>query len=84
MAYFSNRSCDFTKYFGHHNIIINLTFCAYFSQFLDSYLRFIGGDWAGGKYAECGCPGACVDYVNNNPAAFKEAYFEFGSIRVYT
>lgn len=25
-----------------------------------------------------------LDYVNNNPAAFKDAYFEFASAHVYT
>ncbi|KAJ3572976.1 hypothetical protein NP233_g2731 [Leucocoprinus birnbaumii] len=62
------RSCDIDDYFYEHTILINLTFC---------------GDWAGSVYGDSGCPGTCVDYVNNNPGAFKNAYFEFASIRVY-
>lgn len=67
-AYFPDTSCDLNKYFAENNIIINLTFC---------------GDWAGNAYTGTGCPSTCVDYVNNNPAAFTGAYFDIGSIRVY-
>ncbi|KIK40426.1 glycoside hydrolase family 16 protein [Suillus luteus UH-Slu-Lm8-n1] len=69
-AYFPNTHCDFSTHFGAHNIIINLTFC---------------GDWAGSSsvYANSGCPSTCVDYVNNNPSAFKNAYFEFNSLNIY-
>ncbi|KAF8650900.1 hypothetical protein AX16_005047 [Volvariella volvacea WC 439] len=42
------------------------------------------GDWAGAVYGSSGCPGSCVDYVNNNPAAFTDAYFDFQWIKVYT
>jgi len=37
VAYFSNESCDFAKFFDKHNIIINLTFCAYFSLLASLY-----------------------------------------------
>ncbi|KAG8761818.1 hypothetical protein FRC12_009311 [Ceratobasidium sp. 428] len=67
-AVFVDNSCDFNSHFGPENIIINLTFC---------------GDWAGGVYGNSGCPGSCVDYVNNNPAAFKNAYWDIASLRVY-
>ncbi|KAG2357156.1 glycoside hydrolase family 16 protein [Suillus spraguei] len=69
-AYFPDTDCDFSTHFGPHNIIINLTFC---------------GDWAGSSsvYAASGCPSTCVDYVNNNPSAFKNAYFEFNSLNIY-
>ncbi|TFY64735.1 hypothetical protein EVG20_g5848 [Dentipellis fragilis] len=69
-AYFPNTSCNFASHFGPHNIIINLTFC---------------GDWAGSSsvWASSGCPGTCVDYVNNRPADLKNAYFEFPWIKVY-
>ncbi|RXW14481.1 hypothetical protein EST38_g11372 [Candolleomyces aberdarensis] len=56
------------EHFAAHNIIINLTLC---------------GDWAGSVFGQSGCPGNCVDLVNNNPAAFKEAYFDFAAMRVY-
>ncbi|THH13545.1 hypothetical protein EW146_g6682 [Bondarzewia mesenterica] len=67
-AYFPNTDCNFSTHFGPHNIIINLTFC---------------GDWAGNAYSSSGCPSTCVDYVNNNPSAFTNAYFEFSWIKVY-
>ncbi|KAF9558460.1 glycoside hydrolase family 16 protein [Agrocybe pediades] len=67
-AFFPNTSCDFSQHFKEHNIIINLTLC---------------GDWAGQFFNQNGCPGQCADYVNNNPAAFRNAYFEFASMRVY-
>jgi len=68
VAYFPDTQCDFPSHFWEHAIIINLTFC---------------GDWAGGSYHESGCPSTCDDYVNNNPDAFSNAYFDFASIRVY-
>ncbi|KAF9520762.1 glycoside hydrolase family 16 protein [Hydnum rufescens UP504] len=71
MALFVNDSCDIASKFGPHNILINLTLC---------------GTWAGqpSVYSSAGCPGSCVDHVNNNPSAFTNAYFEFASLRVYT
>ncbi|KAF9567184.1 2 beta-glucanase [Agrocybe pediades] len=69
-AYFPNNSCSISSKFGPHNIIFDLTFC---------------GDWAGSSsvYAASGCPSTCVDYVNNNPSAFKNAYFDFASLKIY-
>ncbi|KAG8706067.1 hypothetical protein FRC11_008536 [Ceratobasidium sp. 423] len=67
-AAFVNTSCDINAKFGPNNIIINLTFC---------------GDWAGSVYSSSGCPSTCVDYVNNNPAAFKDAYWDIAALRVY-
>ncbi|KAJ7598964.1 glycoside hydrolase family 16 protein [Mycena floridula] len=69
-AYFPSTSCDIASHFGVHNIIINLTFC---------------GDWAGqaGIYAQSGCPSTCNDFVDNNPAAFSEAFFDFESLNIY-
>ncbi|PVG02130.1 hypothetical protein CPB86DRAFT_811635 [Serendipita vermifera] len=45
MALFPNTQCDLSSKFGANNVIINLTFC---------------GDWAGGVYANSGCPGSCI------------------------
>ncbi|OAX36221.1 glycoside hydrolase family 16 protein [Rhizopogon vinicolor AM-OR11-026] len=67
-AYFPDTDCDFPSHFGPHNIVINLTFC---------------GDWAGSVYPWSGCPSTCVDYVNDNPSAFDNAYFEFNSLNIY-
>ncbi|KAI0260952.1 2 beta-glucan [Gloeopeniophorella convolvens] len=67
-AYFPNTQCDIDSHFGPANIVINLTFC---------------GDWAGNVYGNSGCPSTCIDYVNNNPGAFSNAYFELDWIKVY-
>jgi len=67
-ANFPNTYCDIGKEFGPNNIIINLTFC---------------GGYANGTFSSDGCPGSCIDYVNNNPGDFVDAYWEFASLRVY-
>ncbi|KAJ3485120.1 hypothetical protein NLI96_g5177 [Meripilus lineatus] len=67
-AYFPDNSCDINDHFGWQNIIINLTLC---------------GDWAGAVYSSQGCPGSCVDFVNKNPAAFEDAYFDLQWLKVY-
>ncbi|GJE87869.1 glycoside hydrolase family 16 protein [Phanerochaete sordida] len=69
-ALFPNTSCDIGGHFDANNIIINLTFC---------------GDWAGQAsiYSSSGCPSTCVDYVNNNPGAFANAYWDIASVRVW-
>ncbi|EAW18996.1 putative GPI anchored endo-1,3(4)-beta-glucanase [Aspergillus fischeri NRRL 181] len=69
-------SCDFAERFKAQKFIIDTTFC---------------GDWAGNVFAESTCPmsdpsspmQSCVNYVAQNPAAFKEAYWEINSIKVY-
>ncbi|EGN97292.1 glycoside hydrolase family 16 protein [Serpula lacrymans var. lacrymans S7.3] len=70
-AYFPSTSCDISTMFDANNIIINLTFC---------------GSWAGkaATYSASGCPSDCISYVNANPSAFTNAYFEFNAINVYT
>ncbi|KAI0757797.1 laminarinase [Daedaleopsis nitida] len=68
-AFFPNTSCDIDEHFGPHNLIINLTLC---------------GDWAGAVYGADGCPGDCVSFVNNNPEAFTEAYFDIQWLKVYS
>ncbi|KAH7910214.1 glycoside hydrolase family 16 protein [Hygrophoropsis aurantiaca] len=69
-AYFPNTDCDLATHFDASNIIINLTFC---------------GGWAGDStvYTGSGCPSTCSDYVNANPKAFTDAYFQFTSINIY-
>ncbi|KAB5592242.1 Endo-1,3(4)-beta-glucanase [Ceratobasidium theobromae] len=69
-ASFVNTSCNIASKFGPENIIINLALC---------------GDWAGNPavYAGAGCPSTCVDHVNKNPAAFKNAYWDIAALRVY-
>jgi len=67
---FVNDQCDIPGHFKEHNIIINLTFC---------------GDWAGEyfTYLASGCPSTCNDFVDSNPDAFTDAYWDIRSIRVY-
>ncbi|RXW11593.1 hypothetical protein EST38_g14263 [Candolleomyces aberdarensis] len=55
-AFFPDTNCNMDQHFAAHNIIINLTLC---------------GDWAGSVFGRSGCPGNCVDLVNNNPVVFK-------------
>ncbi|CAH0026757.1 unnamed protein product [Clonostachys rhizophaga] len=65
--------CNIDSYFKEHNVIFTNTFC---------------GDWAGAVWnenAECSAlASTCVDYVSNNPAAFKDAYWLVNSVKVYT
>ncbi|KAI0246779.1 endo-beta-glucanase [Lactifluus subvellereus] len=69
-AHFPSTHCDISSHFGPASIIINIALC---------------GDWAGSDsaYASAGCPGSCIDFVNNNPSAFSDAFFEFSWIKVY-
>ncbi|KAG8994753.1 hypothetical protein FRB94_012586 [Tulasnella sp. JGI-2019a] len=66
-ANFVSTNCDFATHFGPHNIIINLTLC---------------GDWAGNVYPST-CPSTCIDHVNNDPAAFVDAYWDIASVKVF-
>ncbi|KAI0283803.1 hypothetical protein BC826DRAFT_1099451 [Russula brevipes] len=61
--------CDYEEYFDEHRMVFNLDFC---------------GGWAGQSYSQYGCPGTCVDFVNNNASAFIEAYWAINNLRVYT
>ncbi|KAI0820011.1 concanavalin A-like lectin/glucanase domain-containing protein [Trametes gibbosa] len=63
------EECDYDSHFDPHAFVFDLTFC---------------GDWAGSDYPNSGCPGTCDDYVNNNPQAFANAYWEINSLRFYT
>ncbi|QIX00598.1 hypothetical protein AMS68_006115 [Peltaster fructicola] len=74
VAHFSGSNCDFSKAFRQMQLIINIDAC---------------GDWAGQVWQSSGAAAAtgintCADYVKNHPEAFKEAYFEFLSLTVYT
>ncbi|EIN04087.1 glycoside hydrolase family 16 protein [Punctularia strigosozonata HHB-11173 SS5] len=67
-ALFSDTDCDISSKFGPNQIVINLTFC---------------GDWAGAVYQSQGCPDTCVDYVNNNPLYYQNAYFDLAWMNIY-
>ncbi|CCM05071.1 uncharacterized protein FIBRA_07277 [Fibroporia radiculosa] len=69
-AYFPmGADCNYETHFNAHQFVFDLTFC---------------GDWAGTDYTTTGCSGSCTDFVDNNPEAFTEAYWEVNSLRMYT
>jgi len=64
--------CDYDSHFNAQRIIFDLTFC---------------GDWAGTVWSQSSCASrasSCVDFVNNSPSSFSEAYWTINSLRVYT
>lgn len=71
-ASFPADQCGYDAHFGGgHIIVFDITFC---------------GDWAGGAFASSGCDqswGSCRQFVDNNPYAFSEAYWQINSLRVY-
>eukprot|EP00727_Mastigamoeba_balamuthi_P000461 m51a1_g10411 putative endo- -beta-glucanase (469) ;mRNA; f:65802-67434 len=62
-----------SSFFQNLKIVINLTFC---------------GDWAGDTFAQQ-CPAemarwhSCSEFVKNDPAAFREAYWDINNIRIF-
>ncbi|KAI0433056.1 concanavalin A-like lectin/glucanase domain-containing protein [Xylaria sp. FL1042] len=68
VADFPSTDCDISSHFRNQSIIANIDLC---------------GQYAGGVYAQSGCPSNCTDYVANNPSAFENAFWEFGSFEVY-
>jgi hypothetical protein len=49
-ALFSSAQCDMGSHFYEHTLVLNTDIC---------------GDWAGGDYANSGCPGTCAEAVAN-------------------
>ena len=72
-SFVGGSTCDIDANFQNNNIVIDTTFC---------------GTWAGAAWSSdpvCGPKAAtCQDYVQNNPAAFTEAYWTINSLKVYT
>ncbi|TKA61768.1 hypothetical protein B0A55_12056, partial [Friedmanniomyces simplex] len=76
LAYFSGTGCDYATVLSTMRITTDQTFC---------------GDWAGkpavwkssGAEAATGTA-TCAEYVQNNPGAFKDAYFEIAGIKVFS
>ncbi|KAL1637071.1 hypothetical protein SLS56_000727 [Neofusicoccum ribis] len=64
--------CEVSSHFKDMNIIFDTTFC---------------GDWAGNAWSSdetCSAKAStCEDYVQNNPSAFKDAYWSINSLKVY-
>jgi hypothetical protein len=69
-AYFPNTQCDLEAKFAAHHLLFDLTLC---------------GDWAGqdAVYNDVGCPGNCIAHVNEDPAAFADAYWDIKAVRIY-
>lgn len=65
--------CDIDSHFKDQNIVFDTTFC---------------GDWAGQGWSSdpvCSSKApTCQEYVQNNPKAFTEAYWEINALKVYT
>jgi len=64
--------CDYDLHFNAQRMVFDLTFC---------------GDWAGTDWPHSSCvsrASSCVDFVNNSPSSFSEAYWAINSLRVYT
>ncbi|KAK8181541.1 putative endo-1,3(4)-beta-glucanase [Phyllosticta capitalensis] len=64
--------CDVQSHFSDLTIVFDNTFC---------------GDWAGNSWSSddsCASKAdSCDDFVANNPAAFKDAYWLINSLKVY-
>lgn len=74
VARFGGQGCDYGSTFRNQQLVIDTTFC---------------GDWAGKDevwFASTTCAAkapTCQDFVAGNPAAFKDAYWEIASIKVF-
>jgi len=68
-AYFTLGSNCADSHFVNQTMVINLTFC---------------GDWAGTVFdSECPGKGDCNSYVENNPSAFKDAFWSINYVKVF-
>ncbi|PWN28308.1 hypothetical protein BDZ90DRAFT_226469 [Jaminaea rosea] len=70
-ASFPSTSCDVGQYFDAHWITMNIDFCG---GFVDAFWQQDG----------CSKYGSCVDYVANNPGAFREAYFDLNAVSFWS
>ncbi|OIW30281.1 hypothetical protein CONLIGDRAFT_362031 [Coniochaeta ligniaria NRRL 30616] len=68
-ADFPSTDCDISSHFKNQSIIANIDLC---------------GDLVEAKWNSSGCGATtCSDWVANYPNAFDNAYWEFGSFKVY-
>ncbi|PSR71763.1 hypothetical protein PHLCEN_2v12367 [Hermanssonia centrifuga] len=93
-ASFPNTDCDIGSHFDENNIIINLTFWYTAGGDWAGIDSIFNGAGCPGD-----CVGACLnfsifgtvqlltqrstDFVNNNPSAFSEAFWDIAAVRVY-
>ncbi|KAM5374913.1 hypothetical protein ACJZ2D_006257 [Fusarium nematophilum] len=68
LADFPNTDCNIGSHFKNNSIVVNIDLC---------------GDLVYSAWDDSGCSGNCTDLVANNPEAFTNAYWEFGSFEVY-
>ncbi|CAK7202103.1 hypothetical protein SEUCBS139899_004823 [Sporothrix eucalyptigena] len=83
LADFPDTKCNIGTHFTNASIIVNIDLC---------------GSLGEAKYPSSSCPKNCVgdytciggssptnctDYVANNPSAFTDAYWEFGTFKIY-
>ncbi|KAF1977008.1 hypothetical protein BU23DRAFT_388631, partial [Bimuria novae-zelandiae CBS 107.79] len=71
LAKFHGQGCDFKERFKNMRIIFDTTFC---------------GDWAGKEWEKSTCAAktgakTCQEYVQNNPEAFANAYWEVAGLK---
>ncbi|KAJ5177256.1 CAZyme family GH16 [Penicillium canariense] len=71
LADFPSTNCDIASHFRNLSIIANIDLCGELGALPRHYTEMYN------------CPGSCPDFVANNPSSFEEAYWEFGSIKVY-
>ena len=68
-ARWAGTGCDWDGKFREHNLIFDTTFC---------------GDWAGAVYGDCAGTGqTCQAFVQNNPGAFRDAFWKVNALKVY-
>lgn len=87
IAYFPDTSCDIGKVFSENNIIIDLTFCGNWAG--DAFDRSgCGSNCTRQSFSPAldtyHDPYRPIEYVDENPSAFSEAYWDFAALRVYS
>ena len=72
VASYGSGSCDIDQFFNNNLLVFDTTFCGY---------------WAGKVWSSdpvCGSKAStCQAFVQNNPSAFKEAYWSVNSLKVF-
>ncbi|RSL89206.1 hypothetical protein CEP51_001331 [Fusarium floridanum] len=68
LADFPNTDCNIGSHFKNNSIVANIDLC---------------GELVYAVWDESGCSSNCTDLVANNPEAFTNAYWEFGSFEIY-
>ncbi|CAM1508179.1 Fc.00g050270.m01.CDS01 [Cosmosporella sp. VM-42] len=68
LADFPNTDCDIGSHFKNNSIVVNIDLC---------------GELVNALWDDSGCASNCTDLVANQPDAFTNAFWEFGSFEVY-